>query len=225
MRLTLSVLAVLLVLSAPIGCEKNATVSSAAKKPGYKPEPAPPPPAKFDFYVLNMSWSPEFCATHPSAPECGKKLGFVLHGLWPQNRDGSYPSDCAHAPGLKNPSEFKDLSSDPSFLEHEWEKHGTCTGLDPRTYFMLAQKAVHKLSFPPIITTLREEDQIQTSRIIDRLESVNSRYPKGSLVLSCGNNRLTAVEACLTKDLEPTPCGEHFHSCRAKTIRVTPRQY
>ena len=28
-------------------------------------------------------------------------------------------------------------------------------------------------------------------------------YPPGSFALSCGNNRLTAVEICLSKDLRP----------------------
>ena len=31
-------------------------------------------PGEFDFYLLNLSWSPEFCATH-SSPECGRGCG------------------------------------------------------------------------------------------------------------------------------------------------------
>src|SRR3974390_1701145 len=43
----------------------------------------------FDYYLLNLSWSPEFCHSHPSAAECAEHATFVLHGLWPQNFDGS----------------------------------------------------------------------------------------------------------------------------------------
>ncbi|MBS1814515.1 MAG: ribonuclease T [Acidobacteria bacterium] len=213
----------LLVAIGLTGCNRNPTQSTAAKKPGYNPAPAPPPPAKFDYYVLNMSWEPEFCATHNGAVECREKRGFVLHGLWPQNADGTYPSGCAQEPGLKNPAEFKDLNPDPALLEHEWRKHGTCTGLSARAYFEFTRKAVEKFSFPPIVTTLKHEDAIQTSRILSRFHVVNPLFPAGSIVLSCGNNRLTAVEACLTKDLQPTRCGEHLRSCRAKVIKVTPR--
>src|SRR5437764_14449848 len=52
-------------------------------------------PGAFDYYVLSLSWSPDFCSTHADAPECGgvKKFGFVVHGLWPQNERG-YPRNC-----------------------------------------------------------------------------------------------------------------------------------
>ena len=55
--------------------------------------------ASFDYYLLTMSWAPQFCATNPkgkSSSECDPKkhYGFVVHGLWPQNNSGSYPHDC-----------------------------------------------------------------------------------------------------------------------------------
>ncbi len=54
-------------------------------------------PGQFDFYLLNLSWSPEFCATHGDSPECGRNLGFVVHGLWPQDTNGDYPQHCSDA--------------------------------------------------------------------------------------------------------------------------------
>ena len=48
----------------------------------------------FDFYVMALSWSPDYCASNgsndPQQCSIGKKLDFVLHGLWPQ-----YESGCA----------------------------------------------------------------------------------------------------------------------------------
>lgn len=213
-----------LIAAGNTGCNRHPTDSTAAKhNKNYERTPTPPPPAKFDYYVLNMSWEPEFCATHAGAIECKEKRGFVLHGLWPQNNDGSYPSNCAHEAGLKNYAAFKDLNPDPSLLQHEWEKHGTCSGLSAEAYFEFARKAVKSLSFPPIITSLRSEEQLQTRRIINRFESVNPSFPEGSIALSCGNNRLTAVQACMTKDLTPVKCGAFLHTCHAKVIKVTPQ--
>src|SRR6478752_5799189 len=59
------------------------------------------PAGDFDFYVLALSWSPGFCETAGSGRErdqCkdGAGLGFVVHGLWPQNERG-FPSECAPA--------------------------------------------------------------------------------------------------------------------------------
>ena len=56
-------------------------------------------PGTFDFYLLNLSWSPEFCTTHRGSQECGHGLGFVVHGLWPQDVSGNCPENCSNAPG------------------------------------------------------------------------------------------------------------------------------
>ena len=47
-------------------------------------------PGSFDYYLLTLSWAPEFCATHSSnasSSECDPThhFGFVVHGLWPEN--------------------------------------------------------------------------------------------------------------------------------------------
>lgn len=217
-------LAALAATLASLGCNRHPTESTAAKhNKHYEKTPAPPPPAKFDYYVLNMSWEPEFCATHRDAAECKEKRGFVLHGLWPQNNDGSYPENCAQEPGLKSYAAFKDLNPDERLLEHEWQKHGTCSGLSAEAYMEFTRKAVKQLAFPPIITSLKQEDTLQTERIINRFEAVNPTFPTGSIALSCGNNRLTAVQACMTKDLTPVKCAQFLHTCKAKVIKVTPQ--
>ena len=47
------------------------------------------PAAPFDYYLLSLSWAPNFCASHQSdhSSECaaGNHAAFVLHGLWPQS--------------------------------------------------------------------------------------------------------------------------------------------
>jgi ribonuclease T2 len=55
----------------------------------------------FDYYVLSLSWSPNWCALEGDAedsPQCdaARDLGWVLHGLWPQYDDG-WPSFCRTA--------------------------------------------------------------------------------------------------------------------------------
>src|ERR1700757_3860920 len=86
-------------------------------------------PGVFDYYVLALSWSPEFCHSHPSNVQCSGHSGFVVHGLWPQFVHG-YPEHCSMQPDLANPSSMTDLMPDPSLVAHEWATHGTCSGLD-----------------------------------------------------------------------------------------------
>ena len=49
----------------------------------------------------------------------------------------------------------------------------------------------------------------------------NPAFPLGSFALSCGNNELTAIEACFSKEVQPIACV-NLRSCRANVVRVPP---
>jgi ribonuclease T2 len=173
-------------------------------------------PGTFDFYLLNLSWSPEFCATHTST-ECGHGLGFVVHGLWPQNNSGDYPEDCSDAPGPTNPQSYTDLIPTVSLIAHEWQTHGTCSGLAADAYFADIRKAFQAVKIP---SGVGATSSVTPDQFLAGFASANPGYPAGSIALSCGNNRLTAVEVCLTKNLQPEAC-QGVRSCRANVIQIT----
>lgn len=86
----------------------------------------------FDYYLLTLSWSPTFCLTHKDDVQCsGKGYGFVLHGLWPQYAKGGWPESCPPLTTLSAAESSKGLTLFPTkkLLDHEWSKHGTCSGL------------------------------------------------------------------------------------------------
>ncbi len=170
---------------------------------------------------MNLSWSPEFCQTHPTAAECASHPAFVLHGLWPQNNDGTYPHNCSTAPGPADPSQFSDIYPDPSLLAHEWATHGTCSGLSPDDYFSLARKAFRAVVIPPTLARLTAQTSMPPGQILDLFTASNPHIPQASLALSCGNNYLTAVEECVDKTLQPIACSS-VRSCRANTVRIPP---
>jgi ribonuclease T2 len=179
-------------------------------------------PGEFDFYLLNLSWSPEFCATHADSPECGRNLGFVVHGLWPQDTNGDYPQHCSNAPGPSNPQADTDIMPTASLVEHEWQTHGTCSGLGADAYFAAIHNAYAGVKIPANIGQGGDADGVAPDELLARFAAANPGYPQGSFALSCGNNRLTAVEICLSKDLRPEAC-EGVRSCRANVVKVTPR--
>ena len=178
-------------------------------------------PGVFDFYLLNLSWSPEFCATHPDKPECAARLGFVLHGLWPQNNDGSYPENCSDATGPADPSAYRDLYPDAGLLRHEWATHGTCSGLAPDAFFSQARAAVHAIQIPPSLSALNSQTASSPDEILSQFAQANPSTPRESLALSCGNNYLTAVEVCLDHNLHAVACS-NIRSCRANSVRIVP---
>jgi ribonuclease T2 len=179
-------------------------------------------PGVFDFYLLNLSWSPEFCATHGNSTECGHGLGFVVHGLWPQDFSGDYPEDCSDAPGPADPQQYTDLIPTVGLIQHEWETHGTCSGMASDAYFAAIRKADTAVRIPADIGTGEDASGVTPQKLLGRFAKSNPGYPQGSFALSCGNNQLTAIEICLGKDLQPEIC-QGVRSCRANSIRVTPK--
>ena len=220
------IIAISLALLLPIaGCKApvQTATGSASQGPADAASHASPQSVAtgsgFDFYLLNLSWSPEFCYSHPSAAECAAHATFILHGLWPQNNNGTYPESCSTDPGPADPAEFKDIYPDLGLLQHEWQTHGTCSGLSADAFFKTARTAFHSVSIPPTLNTLTSQISLPPDQILDLFTASNPQIPRSSLVVSCGHNYLTAIEVCLDKSLHPVACGD-LRSCRANTVRI-----
>lgn len=176
-------------------------------------------PGQFDFYVLNLSWSPEFCHSHASAAECTQHRAFTLHGLWPENNDGSYPESCSQAPGPANPAQYADIYPDQGLLEHEWETHGTCSGLGPDAFFVQARRAEGSIVIPDQLAHLTQPAAESPAEIVTEFTQSNPGLPASSVAISCGNNYLTAVEVCVDKNLRPQSCSA-VKTCGATQVRI-----
>jgi ribonuclease T2 len=107
-------------------------------------------------YTLALIWAPEACQnrsdTIDAAFACarGNRFGFTLHGLWPDGEGAIWPQYCAAAPRLPEALIRRHLCATPSaqLLQHEYAKHGTCTGLPPETYFARSTGLYGRLHFP-----------------------------------------------------------------------------
>lgn len=178
-------------------------------------------PGVFDYYLLTLSWSPEFCYSHRDKPECQSgHFGFVVHGLWPQYVEG-YPERCSNAPGLKNPAEMRDLMPDAGLVAHEWTTHGTCSGLEAEAYFKQLRQAFESVKIPQRLKSPQQEFSISPQNLKGDFIQENPGFNTNEMLVSCGNNFLTAVSFCMTKDLKPTAC-QNLRDCRANVIKVPP---
>ena len=174
----------------------------------------------FDYYVLSLSWSPEFCHSHPSNVECRAHSGLVVHGLWPQYVDG-YPENCSTQPGPSNPSSLADIMPEPSLVAHEWAFHGTCSGLDPDAYFKLVRQAFESVKIPERLAAPQQMFSMTPQQLKQEFVAANRNLSDEDLAVGCGNNYLTSVSVCFTKQLQPRAC-QGIRGCRAHTIRVAP---
>lgn len=188
-------------------------------------------PGQYDYYLLNLSWAPEFCSTLHTltaeeqaargSTECTTPHGFVLHGLWPQNFDGSYPASCGSRPGPAQPEQYLDMTPDISLLKHEWAKHGTCTTLTPDAFFAAARRAYSSIAIPQAFKNATSPDMLPPETILGMFYAANPSFPRGSFALSCGHNYLTAIEACFSRDLQPIAC-QNIRTCHANEVKVQP---
>lgn len=176
---------------------------------------------RFDYYLLALSWSPEFCHSHAENAQCSKHLGFIVHGLWPEYTSGRGPQYCSTTPGLKNPEQMLDIMPDLHLIAHEWTTHGTCSGLDPETYFGKLRKAFESIRIPAQFQKPAQQLTVSPGQVAQAFSQANLKLPVSSVAVTCPGNYLSGVEICLDKNLNAMACTTPS-PCKAKSIRVPP---
>ena len=186
-------------------------------------------PGQFDYYLLSLSWSPAFCLQQPDSPECSgpRRFGFIVHGLWPQNERG-WPQHCGDSELPEAVvSRISDLMPAKKLVYHEWTTHGTCSGLDPHSYFDLVRKARFSVNLPGSFQNPRSAIEQAPADIVGAFMHANPRFPEGSVVATCsrqGAPRLREVHVCFDKDLNARTCAADSlkEACRADSVIVPP---
>ncbi len=191
-------------------------------------KPADNTPGKFDYYLLTLSWAPEFCATHSSSAsssECDPThhFGFVVHGLWPENQDGSYPQHCGSAQPVSQTTvrQMLPIMPDSGLIQHEWSTHGTCSGLDSQTYFGDIKNAFSQLKIPSQYQSPSQPANASPSEIEQKFAARNGA-PVSAFRVSCSGSEFVALEVCMTKDLQYRQCGSGVRDCRAPQVTLLP---
>ncbi len=182
------------------------------------------PQAPFDYYLLSLSWSPTYCLTHAQDQnQCGKGYGFVLHGLWPQYQRGGYPQNCPTSDQLTREAIAYGVSlfPSPNLIRHEWDKHGTCSGMSALGYFKTADKALASIQAPQAMQAPVKPLFMPAKAIAAAFRQANPTLPVNSVVVNCSGPELAEVRVCLNKALSPTACGRAVSSnCRPGNIRI-----
>lgn len=180
----------------------------------------------FDDYLLALSWSPTYCLTHADdAGQCGatKGYGFVLHGLWPQFRAGPYPQDCETRERLTPQAVAFGATIFPSrsLIAHEWQKHGTCSGLDALRYFRLADQARTAIRVPATFESPRRTQTTTAAGIVAAFVGANPGLPAAAVVPVCSGAVLAELRICLDRQLSPLACATNVRSnCGQRPVRV-----
>lgn len=210
-------------------CLALATAAVAGKHHSKSPSSsADNTPGAFDYYLLVLSWAPEFCATHQSSmtsSECdpNRHYGFVVHGLWPQNNDGSWPKNCGGAQPVSNEIVREMLPIMPArgLIQHEWATHGTCSGLASQQYFAEIQQLFKSIRVPQEYQHPGAQFSAAPSDIEQKFAQANGA-PQSAFRVSCSAGDFIAIEACFDKNLKYQDCGSSVKQCRAPQVKVLP---
>lgn len=167
-------------------------------------------PGRFDYYLLSLSWSPEYCASEarPGDPQCARPYAFVVHGLWPQHERG-WPQDCGQGEYLAEALIDQALAFMPSrsLVIHEWRKHGVCSGLSAQDYFATTERAYRSIRIPadyvrPATPLTRNTAGLERDFLL-----ANPALRSSGIAVQCSRRYLREIQICLGKDLKPRACG------------------
>ena len=194
-------------------------------------ERRPGEPGQFDYYILALSWSPSYCEARQGRArnrsqerQCdGRPFSFVVHGLWPQY-DRGFPSYCQVPPPRLDRNivgSMLDLMPSPRLIFHEWDQHGTCSGLSPRAYFDGVRKARAAVKIPPEYVELERSISVTPGEVTEAFLKANPGLSRRAVSVFCDRTWLTEVRICLGKDLSFRDCTEtRRHSCRLDRARM-----
>lgn len=186
---------------------------------------------EFDYYVLALSWSPNWCEVEGDAKgsdQCDPRHdhGWVMHGLWPQFHRG-WPSYCRTtelAPSRRITADMADIMGTPGLAWHQWKKHGTCSGLSAADYFDLSRTAYESIQRPEIFRKLDKAVKLPAVLVEDAFLKDNPDLDRDSLTITCRDGHIQEARICLSRDaLTPVPCGRDvIRDCQLKDALFTP---
>lgn len=220
-RLLVALLLVLTIVGAAAQSKKKKSKPKAAtSQSGTK--------GAFSYYLLSLSYSPNFCAqpgTHdPDECGSGKQIGFVVHGLWPQADTGRGPENCGTS--AVPPDVVKDaLKYIPTekLIAHEWQAHGTCSGLSAMDYFAALAKARDSVNIPGYLRQPSRRLDTETAEVTRSFAVANMAFPPEAFHVSCYMTRqLQEVRVCFDKSLKPIACPVSGGECKESSVIVLP---
>ncbi|WP_300033512.1 ribonuclease T2 [uncultured Roseobacter sp.] len=184
----------------------------------------------FDYYVMALSWSPNWCIREGDArgsPQCESSAdhGWILHGLWPQYEAG-YPEYCntpERQPSRRMTGEMADIMGTSGLAWHQWKKHGTCTGLSAADYYALSREAYARVVRPPVFRKLDKAVRLPASVVEEAFLRDNPQFETDMITITCKQGQIQEARICLTRDLEPRRCGRDVQrDCTATDALFTP---
>ena len=188
------------------------------------------PAGQFDHYVMALSWSPSWCAIEGDArgsPQCdtAHDFGWTLHGLWPQYERG-WPSFCPSTerqPNRTLTNTMADIMGTSGLAWYQWKKHGVCSGLSAPDFYNLSRRAYESVTRPEVFRKLQKPVKLPAKVVEEAFLKANPGLAPDMITITCKAGRIQEARICLSKALEPVPCGrDTLRDCAMKDALFDP---
>lgn len=185
---------------------------------------------EFDYYVMSLSWSANWCAIEGDArnsPQCDSSadFGWILHGLWPQYEQG-YPASCATStqpPSRSDTTAMADIMGTSGLAWYQWRKHGVCSGLASDAYFALSRAAYARINRPAVFRSLTREITLPAEVVEEAFLRENPALEADQITITCKQGYIQEARICMTKDLEFRTCGaDVIRDCAMSNAQFDP---
>jgi ribonuclease T2 len=100
-----------------------------------------------------------------------------------------------------------DLMPSPQLVLHEWNRHGTCSGMTAKAYFEAVRKARAAVNIPPAYLQLTEPETVAPADVAAAFMQANPGLTAKAFAVACDKKRLTEVRVCLNKDFSFRDCA------------------
>ena len=168
----------------------------------------------FDYWVLALSWSPNWCEIEGDAKgseQCDPRhdFGWTLHGLWPQYQRG-WPAYCPTAerpPSRAMTRDMSDIMGTAGLAWHQWKKHGSCSGLSAAGYFEASRAAYEAVVRPEVFRKLDRPVRLPAAVVEEAFLKDNPALEADGITVTCRDGRIQEARICLSLEMEPVPCG------------------
>jgi ribonuclease T2 len=146
-------------------------------------------------------------------------MTWIVHGLWPQHKKG-YPADCKVESFMVDDidkEKIKRFMPSDYLITHEWEKHGTCSGLSRSKYYALTELLWDGLKLPDL-----KAGEYSPAEVRQMVIDSNPALLPNMIELACDDNgskpnssddTLDEIRICYSKDGQFMSCTEREKSC------------
>ena len=119
--------------------------------------------------------------------------------------------------------EMEDIQGSSGLAWHQWKKHGTCSGLSAPDYFALSRQAYAGVARPEVFRKLDATVKLPASVVEEAFLKANPTLEPDMITITCKQGYIEEVRLCLSRNLDPVPCGRDvIRDCTAKDAVFDP---